>query len=96
MDLTELAKRSNILLVLKGGFSVEWWSVTAKALREFAELVAAEEREKCAQLCDKPVLIPSEARVVTNAYNAAMMDCAKAIRDRSKINDWKKHHENLS
>lgn len=47
------------------------------ALEEFARLVAAHEREACAQVCEE-----TTAAWTQHLYNEGVMDCVKAIRAR--------------
>ena len=70
MDIKELAKKTGMLPVEErsDGMIIEWWSVTLKALEDFAEQVAqqaiaealisvsfevAREREACAEVADE-------------------------------------------
>ena len=53
--------------------------VEVQRLEKFAELVAAHEREQCAQVCEE-----TTAAWTQTDYNSACMDCATAIRKRGK------------
>ena len=67
----ELYKKAN-------GWSVEGWEKTIKELKQFAELIAAEEREACASLCKG--LADWHSEVVRAVYENA----ADAIRARGQ------------
>ena len=62
----------------------EDWNSTAwvfgdETLERFAALVAATEREACAKVCEE-----TTASWTQDLYNSGCMDCAAAIRARSK------------
>lgn len=50
-------------------------------LEEFAALVAAAEREACAEICDQQKLVTPEW-IMDEHYNEAISHCAAAIRAR--------------
>lgn len=56
---------------------VDHFYVTDVFLEKFAEMVAAEEREACAKLCEE-----MENRENPYERNVAALDCASAIRAR--------------
>jgi hypothetical protein len=58
----------------------EFWTVTQDELERFAALVAAAEREACAELCEE-----MEDRENLYERNVAVLDCAAAIRARGEI-----------
>jgi len=59
------------------------WGASDEGLERFANLVAAAEREACAQLCDKMVMNGPVAEV-QQRYNKAYADCRDAIRARGE------------
>jgi len=62
-DIIRMAREAH------GPITSQWWDMDAAALERFAALVAAAEREACAQVCEEP------------GWNAANW-CAKQIRAR--------------
>jgi hypothetical protein len=62
-----------------------WYKAMSQAMQQgelytrykFAELIAAEEREACALVCEQVTAAWSEME-----YNEGCMDCSKAIRAR--------------
>ena len=64
------------------GASIQDASVYWKELEACIGRLIAVEREACAKVCEQPVLIHGGKSEVTNAYNAAQMDNAAAIRAR--------------
>jgi hypothetical protein len=50
-------------------------------LKRFADLVAAAEREACAEICDQQKLVTPEW-IMDEHYNEAISHCAAAIRAR--------------
>ena len=55
-----------------------------EALTEFANLVAAEEREACAKVCENMAVEWEDQPQFARVEIATMMDCALAIRNRGE------------
>ena len=64
-NFMRLARMANVV-------PVDYFYVTDVFLEKFAEMVAAEEREACAKVCEDTALLP----------DAGPMYCAAAIRAR--------------
>ena len=71
-NFMRLARMANVV-------PVDHFYVTDVFLEKFAEMVAAEEREACAKVCE-------EMQDRENPYerNVAVLDCASAIRARGE------------
>ena len=77
-----MTREDIIRMAREAGFS-EWAVQTPKDLERFAALVAAAEREACAQAAeDRKHLYPEID--VDHHYNQACTHCAAAIRARGK------------
>lgn len=59
--------------------NLDGYIVSYEKLEKFAELIAAEEREACALLCEQVTAAWSEM------YNEGCMDCSEAIRARGGV-----------
>jgi len=57
---------------------------TADQMREYANLVAAHEREQCALVCEDLPAPPDVPRDRATVWDVATLDCAAAIRQRSQ------------
>jgi len=75
--------RDDILrLVEESGFDLNMFSPTGRDFFErFAELVAAEEREACAKVCDALV---ADGMRGTPEWNSGVLNCVAAIRARGE------------
>ena len=71
-NFMRLARMANVV-------PVDHFYVTDVFLEKFAEMVAAEEREACAELCEE-----MEDRENPYERNVAVLDCASAIRARGE------------
>jgi hypothetical protein len=67
--------RDDIIRMARNEYDI--YAFTAESLAEFATLVAAAEREACAELCQE-----MEDRENPYERNVAVLDCASAIRAR--------------
>ena len=65
------------------GWSPEGWDKTVDELERFAALVAAVEREACAEMCEGRAIITPEWQLDQH-YNQAVRHCAAAIRARGQ------------
>jgi len=77
----ELYKKAN-------GWSVEGWEKTIKELKQFAELIAAEEREACIKLLEdfsQTTMVP-----VVDTWRMGLIAGANAIRQRGRNEKTKK------
>jgi hypothetical protein len=68
----------------KGDFDDGVWLFMPDELERFAALVAAEEREACAKVCESLSLEWEDQPNIAQAELATMMDCALAIRARGQ------------
>ena len=59
------------------------WVFGEETLERFAELVRADEREACVQVCYDLAIPPNVARSDASIWEVATLDCAEAIRARS-------------
>ena len=75
-DILRMAREAGLAALLRDT------QKTHEALERFAALVAKNEREACAQVCDPEPSPPNEAYIVRN-NKATMRRCAAAIRARS-------------
>ena len=79
--IKELAKQAGELFSLHGGSFALFGNET---IERFAELVAADEREACAKLCDAISFEEQEnGSKSTGAYMTGAYMCSQAIRSRS-------------
>ena len=67
-----------IKLAREAGFAYSWSEAAGEALERFAALVAAAEREACAELCERM------ARRTDDIRSAALEVAAENIRERGK------------
>lgn len=73
-DIIDLADKAGSFSMIQYGVTsakIEW-------LQKFASLVAAKEREACAQMCE------DQDTGQDLPYDLAVIDCAKSIRARKK------------
>ena len=73
-DIIDLADKAGITFVTQSGVA----SATVEWLAAFASLVAAREREACAQMCE------DQDTGQDLPYDLAVIECAKAIRARGE------------
>lgn len=66
-----------IRMAREAGYGKAMADLHAPALERFAALVAAAEREECANVCEETTAAWTE-----HVYNKACVDCAAAIRAR--------------
>jgi len=66
-----------IKMAREAGLEIVNFTSTIASIERFAELVAAAEREACANVCEE-----TTASWTQHIYNAACVDCAAAIRAR--------------
>ena len=78
IDKDEIVK-----LAREAGFNCEDHYAIAGMLMHFATLVAAVEREACAKVCDS-LASPSRLSDPSRSWITGTLDCAAAIRARSK------------
>lgn len=79
-NFMRLARMANVV-------PVDHFYVTDVFLEKFAEMVAAEEREACAETCDETRFTgycPPEYGIARDYYDAAAEHCAAAIRARGE------------
>jgi hypothetical protein len=69
-----------IRMAREAGFS-EWAVQTPKDLERFAALVAAAEREACAEVCEE---IPLDANPIALTHLPTIERCSAAIRARGE------------
>ena len=77
--LKELAKQAGLD---DGVFPLDGWE--HPELTKFAELVIADEREACAQLCDELIAPEGYSDTELSMWDVTCIDCASAIRARSE------------
>ena len=64
----------------------EWcWAGVGEPLQMFAKLVAAKEREACAQVCEDLPAPDIYSNTDMSMWDVTCMDCAEAIRARGDI-----------
>jgi len=80
MNIKELAEKHYVCIEFERGDVHACYEFSITELEQFAELVAAHEREECAKLCEGMKPFGSEIAL----QKATMEDCAAAIRARSK------------
>jgi hypothetical protein len=73
-DIIRMAREAGITFVTEVGVA----SATPEWIERFAALVAAAEREACAEICDEQM----EIREINTAMAVAAGNCADAIRAR--------------
>ena len=81
--IRELAEQAGISLSQKD-YSY-YWVESAEDIEKFAELIAAEEREACAKMCESQqnrIVQRHPARVEFDPNNMMALKCAAAIRAR--------------
>ena len=76
-DIIRMAKEAGM-----GGMLTDVVCTHAE-LERFAELVRADEREACAEVCERLKTTGVRYEVEIGAYNSGLIDCAYAIRARS-------------
>jgi hypothetical protein len=81
-DVIRMAKEAK-LNIGPAGMGQTVWGGDAE-LERFAALVAAAEREACARVCESLSLEWEDQPDIAQAELATMMDCALAVRARSK------------
>lgn len=63
----------------------EWcWAGVGEPLQMFAKLVAAKEREACAQTCENLPIPNQFSESEGSVWDVAALDCAEAIRARGQ------------
>ena len=67
----------------EGWVDKNWFEDRAKALKAFAKLVAAKEREECAKVCDD-IRHPWGYSAETSDWERGTEHCADAIRARGE------------
>ena len=83
-EIMEMAREASSMARLP--WNGEWIFRSKKELMAFASLVAAKEREACAQACEANRTNPPQGKPddVERGFNAAIRRCAAAIRARGQ------------
>ena len=80
-DIIRMARESNLMSVKFSTALEEMW---VGQLERFANLVAAEEREACAKVCEVPIDLIQITDDCSEYVYKDHLDCAEAIRARGQ------------
>lgn len=79
-DIIRMAWEAGFIEGMSWGYEV--WEANPASLERFAALVAAHEREACAQVCDEVI---RDLYIVDGDASEEVLRCAKTIRARGEV-----------